>query len=76
MHYTLPREGYLVPLRRFLLDQRKGNKLEARWEGPYVLADLASHGKTGRLRDVNTGALVRVRKGALNERVHLNDLKL
>ena len=76
LRYAAPREGVLVLLRRFLLDQRKGNKLEARWEGPYVLADLARHGKTGRLRDINTGELVRVRKGALRERVHLNDLKI
>ena len=63
-------------LRRFLLDQRKGSKLEARWEGPYILSDLAKHGKSGRLRDLNTGEVVRVKKGALRERVHLNDLKI
>jgi len=53
--YTAQREGDLVLLRRFLLDQRKGSKLEARWEGPYVISDLAKHGKSGRLRDLNTG---------------------
>jgi len=74
--YTAPREGDLVLLRRFLLDQRKGSKLEARWEGPYVLSDLAKHGKSGRLRDLNTVELVRVKTGALRERVHLNDLKI
>jgi len=32
--------------------------------------------ESGRLRDLNTGELVRVKKGALRERVHLNDLKI
>jgi len=73
--YT-PKEGDLVLLRRFLLDQRRGNKLGARWEGPYILADLSWHGKSGRLLDVNTRELVRVKKGALRNRVHLNNLKV
>ena len=74
--YTAPREGDLVLLRRFLLDQQKGSKLEARWEGPYVLSDLAKHDKSGRLCDLNSEELVRVKKGALRERVHQNDLKI
>jgi len=74
--FTPPKEGDLVLLRRFLLDQRRGNKLEAGWEGPYILADLSWHGKSGRLLDVNTRELVRVKKGALRNRVHLNDLKV
>jgi len=74
--YAPPKDGDLVLLRRFILDQRRGNKLEARWEGPYVLSDLAWHGKSGRLRDLNTGEVVRVKKGALRDRVHLNDLKV
>ena len=74
--YKVPRDGDLVLLRRFLLDQRKGSKLEARWEGPYILSDLAKDGKTGRLRDLNTREIVRVKKGALRDRVHLNDLKV
>jgi len=45
-----------------MLDQRKGSRLEARWEGPYVLSDLAQHGKSGRLRDLNTREIVRVEK--------------
>ena len=76
VRHTPPKEGDLVLLRRFLLDQRRGSKLEARWEGPYVLSDLAYHGKTGRLLDFNTGKVVRVKKGALRDRVHLNDLKI
>ena len=74
--YTPPKAGDLVLLRRFLLDQRKGNKLEARWEGPYILSDISWHGKSGRLLDINTKQLVRVKKGALRNRVHLNDLKI
>ena len=76
LRHIPPKEGDLVLLRRFLLDQRRGSKLEARWEGPYVLSDLAYHGKTGRLLDFNTGEVVRVKKGALRDRVHLNDLKI
>jgi hypothetical protein len=71
-----PCAGDLVLLRRFLLDQRHGNKLEPRWEGPYLLGDLAWHKKSGRLYDINTRELVKVKKGALKDRVHLNDLKL
>ena len=58
------------------MDQRRGNKLEGRWEGPYILTDLSWHGKSGRLLDINTRELVRVKKGALHNRVHLNDLKV
>ena len=59
-----------------MLDQRRGSKLEPRWEGPYVLSDLAWHRKSGRLLDFNTGEVVQVKKGALHDRVHLNDLKV
>ena len=76
MRHAPPKDGDLVLLRRFLLDQRRGSKLEPRWEGPYVLSDLAWHGKSGGLRDFNTGEVVRVKKGALCDRVHLNDLKV
>ena len=69
-------EGDLVLLRRFILAQHRGSKLEARWEGPYVLTDLAWHGRSGRLQDLNTGEVVRVKKGALCDRVHLNNLKV
>jgi len=76
LRHTPPREDDLVLLRRFLLDQRRSSKLEVRWEGPYVLSDLAYHGKMGPLLDFNTGEVVRVKKGALRDRVHLNDLKI
>ena len=57
-HHAPLKDGDLVLLRRFILDQRWGNKLEARWEGPYTLLDLAWHGKSGRLCDLNTGDVV------------------
>jgi len=76
VRFQAPKEGDLVLLRRFLIDQRRGNKLEPRWEGPYRLGDLAWHGKSGRLYDINTGVLVRVKKGGLKDRVNLNDLKM
>jgi len=75
-HHAPPKDGDLVLLRRFILNQRRGNKLEARWEGPYILSDLAWHGKSRRLRDLNTGEVVRVKKRALHDGVHLNDLKV
>ena len=74
--YASPKAGDLVLLRRFILDQRKGSTLEGRWEGPYILSDLSWHGKSGRLLDINTGELVKVKKGALRHQVHLNDLKI
>ena len=69
-------EGDLVLLRRFEVDRNKGMKLAARWEGPYELTDLSWHKRSGRLRDINTGEVVRVRKGGLRERCHVNDMKL
>jgi len=74
--FRAPKVSDMVLLRRFILDQRRGSKLKARWEGPYLLGDLAYHGKSGRLYDLNTKELVRVKKGGLKDRVHLNDLKL
>ena len=68
-------EGDLVLLRRFEIDKHKGRKLEARWEGPFRLSDISWHGRSGRLRDINTGELVKVRRAGLQERCHLNDLK-
>ena len=69
-------ENDLVLLRRFEVDKNKGKKLAARWEGPYLLTDLSWHKRSGRLRDINTGEVVRVRKGGLRERCHVNDMKL
>ena len=68
-------DGNLVLLRRFEIDKHKGRKLEARWEGPFRLSDISWHGRSGRLRDINTGELVKVRRAGLQERCHLNDLK-
>ena len=51
-------------------------KLESQWEGPYRLVDIAFHNNSGRLQDLTTGEIVRVRKGRLKERVHINNLKL
>jgi len=68
--------GDLVLLRRFEVDRHKGRKLDARWEGPYVLTDLSWHKRSGRLQDIQTGEIVRVRKGGLKERCHVNDMKL
>ena len=51
-------------------------KLEPQLEGPYCLVQMAYHGKSGRLQDIQTGDIVRVNKGGLRERVHVNDLKL
>jgi len=69
-------EGDLVLLRRFEVDKHKGKKLEAQWEGPYLLGDIAWHGRTARLIDIQSGKVVRVRKGGLRERCHLDDMKL
>jgi len=71
-----PKDGDLVLLLRFILDQRRGSKLEPGWEGPYRFSDLAWYGKSGRLYDINTHELVRVKKGGLKDCLHLNDLKL
>ena len=69
-------EGDLVLLRRFDVARSHGMKLETRWEGPFRLVEMAYHQKSGRLQDITTGEIVRVRKGGLKERVHVNDLKL
>lgn len=74
--WTPLEEGDLVPLRRFEAEKHHGMKLEPQWEGPYCLVDMAYHGKSGRLQDIQTGEIVRVKKGGLKERVHVNDLKL
>ena len=55
---------------------RKGSKLEPLWEGPYRLVDLAYHSKSGRLQDITTGEIVQVKSGGLQERIHVNDMKL
>jgi len=42
----------------------------------YVLSDMPSHGKGGLLEDLKTGEVVQVKKWALHDRVHLNDLQV
>ena len=66
----------MVLLRRFEIEKHHGMKLEPQWEGPYRLVQMAYHGRSGRLQDLQTGDIVRVKKGGLRERVHVNDLKL
>ena len=74
--WTPLEEGDLVLLRRFEIDKHHGMKFEPQWEGPYRLVQLAYHGRSGRLQDIQTCDLVKVKKGGLKERVHVNDLKL
>lgn len=74
--WRAPAENELVLLRRFEIDKHLGQKFQSRWEEPYRLADVAWHGRSGRLQDIGTGEVVRVRKEGLKERVHLNDLKV
>ena len=63
-------------LRSFATDQYHGRKLEPRWEGPYRLADVSFRGRSGRLLDLYTNNVVRVRASGLKERCHLDDLKV
>ena len=69
-------QGDLVLLRRFEVDKHKGRKLEVKWEGPYLLGDVSWHGRTGRLIDIQSGEVVRVRKEGLRERCHLDEKQL
>ena len=63
-------------LRRAALDNRYDKKLEARWEGPFRLADIAHHGRSGRLYDLTTGQLVKTKPSGLKDRIHLDDLRV
>jgi hypothetical protein len=74
--WTTLKNGGLVLLRRFETDVNRSLKLEPRWEGPYKLGDISYHGKSGRLFNITTGQLVKVRKSGAREKCHLNDLKL
>ena len=40
------------------------------------MSDLAHHGRSGRLYDLTTGRLVKVKQTGLKERVHLDDLQV
>ena len=63
--FPAPKEGDLVLLRRAALDNRYDKKLEARWEGPFRLSNLANHGRSGRLYDLITGRLVKIKQTGL-----------
>ena len=71
-----PKEGDLVLLRRFATDHYHGRKLEPRWEGPYRLADVALHGRFGRLLDLYSDKVVRIKASGLKARCHLDDFKV
>ena len=68
-------EADLVLLRRFDVARSQRMKLETRWQGPFRLVKMGYHQKSGRLQDITTGEIVRVGKGGLKERIHVNDLK-
>ncbi|KAL7268447.1 hypothetical protein RUND412_008934 [Rhizina undulata] len=71
-----PKKGDLVLLWRFKLDGQHSGKLEPRWEGPYILHDIGYNNISGRLRDVNTGKIVRVRAAGRKEHCHLDDMEV
>ena len=66
----------MVLLHRFEVDKHKGSKHEAKWERPCLLGDIAWHGRTGSLIDIQSGEVVQVRKGGLRECYNLDDMKL
>jgi hypothetical protein len=74
--WTSPTVGDLVLLRRFALDGQHGHKPAARWEGPFLLDDVHAECRAGRLMDMHSGALVKVKACAAKERVHLDDVKV
>jgi hypothetical protein len=51
-------------------------QVQACWEGPYLLDDIHPDGRAGRLRDIQSGALVKVKASGAKERVHLDDVKV
>ena len=75
--FPAPKEGPdLVLLQCAALNNRYDKKLEACWEGPFHLDDLAHHRRSGRLYDITTGALVKTKPSGLEDRIHLDDLKV
>ena len=54
-------------LRRLDLENQKSHKLEARWEGPYLVHKVASHGKSIWLKDLTSGEV--------KDRYHVHDTK-
>jgi len=74
--FPTPKEGDLVLLRRAALDNRYNKKLEAHWEGPFRLRNLAHHGHSGYLYDLPTGKLVKIMQAGLNDRIHFDNLRV
>jgi len=74
--FPAPKEGDLILLQHATLDNCYDKKLEARWEGPFCLGDLAHHGRSGCLYDITTGALVKTKTSGLKDRIHQDDLKV
>jgi len=68
--------GDLVLLQRVEVDWHKGRKLDARWEGPYILTDLSWHKRSGRLQDIQTGKRVSVTILLLSTYATGNDRRL
>jgi hypothetical protein len=66
-------EGELVLLRHAALDNRRDKKLEPHWKGPFRLENTAHHSRTGRLYDLVTGYLVKMKLSVVKERVQLDD---
>src|SRR5205085_6944730 len=50
-------DGDLVLLRKFEVVKHHGRKLDALWEGPYRLVEMAYHRKSGRLQDLTMGEI-------------------
>jgi hypothetical protein len=74
--WTAPKVGDLVLLRRMALEGQRSHKIAARWEGPFLLDDVHAEGRAGRLRDIHSGTLVKIKASGAKERVHLDDLKV
>ena len=50
--------------------------MDARWEEPFRSKDTAHHGQSGRLYNLTTVRLVEVKQAGLNDRIHLDDLRV
>ena len=74
--FPIPKEVNLVLLRRAAIDNRYDKKLEAHWEGPFRLSNLAHHGRSRHLYDLTTGKLVKIKQAGLKDRIHLDDLRV
>jgi hypothetical protein len=74
--WTAPKVADLVLMRNIPRDGQRGHKLQARWEGPYLLDGIHPNGRAGRLRDIHSAVLVKVKASGAKERVHLDDVKV